>query len=204
MTSALLSSTGPLASGVPSAKTTRDVISVDVRGLKAALMAQANARGVSVSVLVREALSAVLPKNIQPGAPQTRAAAMADARRARVSLRLAPAQAAELNSRARRAGLLVGGYVVNLMRQAGEPPSGADRTAHIEALTRSNAELASLSRHIAGLTSLLREGQFTAARPYRQMLQTLQADVRAHLALAATSLAMAPMTRAMPQRKHTP
>jgi len=62
---------------------------------------------------------------------------------------------------------------------------GASRTEYLAALIASNAELSTLSRNIHRLTALLRQANVEPARPYREMLDTLAADVRGHLALAA-------------------
>jgi hypothetical protein len=165
----------------------RDLLTVDLRGMKAALCARAKARGVPVAVLVREALAREDLCEVEPIA---HADAMANgARRVRVSLRLACTEARELAERARVAGRPVGAYIVELMRTGEAPPPAADRAAGIAALARSNAELATLSRHVAHLTALLRQGAVRAAREYRQTLDALDGDVRAHLALASTALA---------------
>jgi hypothetical protein len=97
-------------------------------------------------------------------------------------------QADELASGARVAGLPLGSYVITLMHNSSEPPSATDRAARVSALTRSNAELSTLSRNIARLTALLRQGSVRAAQEYRQTLDALDGDVRAHLALAASVL----------------
>ena len=56
-------------------------------------------------------------------------------------------------------------------------------------LNKSSEELAVLSRDINHLTQLLLRASVEAAKSYRVRLQTLDRDVRAHLALAATVLA---------------
>jgi hypothetical protein len=65
----------------------------------------------------------------------------------------------------------------------------ANRGDHLAALITSSAEVSTLSRSVHHLTVLLRQGDVQAARPYRDMLDTLASDVRAHLALAAGVLA---------------
>ena len=52
-----------------------------------------------------------------------------------------------------------------------------------------NAELSTLSRNIHHLTNLLRQGDVVPALAYRDMLNTLDGDIRRHLALAAGVLA---------------
>jgi hypothetical protein len=100
-------------------------------------------------------------------------------------MRLAPEEAEELTACAALAGLSVGRYVVTLMRSAPEPPSAADRRERLGALTRSNAELATLSRSVARLAALLSQGASDAAQQYAQVLITLDAEIRAHLVKAS-------------------
>ncbi|MEI2677675.1 MAG: hypothetical protein V9G29_07335 [Burkholderiaceae bacterium] len=90
---------------------------------------------------------------------------------------------------ARHAGLAPGAFVAGLV--AGVPAllGGASRDAHIAALIASSAELSTLSRDIAHLTSLLRQGNVRAAQEYRERLDTLAGDVRDHLSLASRVLA---------------
>jgi hypothetical protein len=169
------------------APASRDLLTVDLRGMKAALCARAQARGVPVAALVREALA-------RDGLGEIELTSQADAaarspHRVRVSLRLARTEARELTERARVAGRPVGSYIVELMRSGREPPSAVDRAAGIAALARSNAELATLSRHIAHLTALLRQGAVRAAQEYRQTLDALDGDVRSHLTQASAVLA---------------
>jgi hypothetical protein len=66
---------------------------------------------------------------------------------------------------------------------------GASRTDHIAALVASSAEMSTLARDIRHLALLLRRAESQAAREYRQMLDTLEADVRGHLRLASGALA---------------
>jgi hypothetical protein len=65
----------------------------------------------------------------------------------------------------------------------------AARPDLLVALNASCAELSTLTRNLHHLTTLLRQGQVRAAMEYRQMLNTLDGDVREHLAIAAALLA---------------
>lgn len=168
----------------------RDRISVDLRGLRAALFERARGRGVSPSDLVREALAEALGRS----EPSSRDGATAGAQprigaSVRLSLRMSREQASATRTAARQAGLAPGAFVAGLV--AGVPVllGGASRDAHIAALVASSAELSTLSRDIRHLTSLLRQGQVRAAQEYRERLDTLAGDVRNHLALTARVLA---------------
>ncbi len=85
-----------------------------------------------------------------------------------------------------------------------------DRATSAAALSTSSAELAVLSRDITRLTMLLRQGNVEAAKKYRHHLDTLDADVRAHLDRAGAVLTdlAPPRTRARPHtlapRRSTP
>ena len=167
----------------------RDRISVDLRGLKAPLFEQARARGVSPSGLVRDALIEALGQT----EPSSLARVAAGARlptegRVRLSLRMSREEARATLEAAHQAGLAPGAYVADLVAGVPALVGGASRTEHIAALIASSAELSTLSRDIHHLTSLLRQGNVRAAQEYRERLDSLAGDVRSHLSLASTSL----------------
>lgn len=168
----------------------RDRISVDLRGLKAALFERAQARGASPSGLVRDALVEVLGQTEPSSLDRIAAGARLPTEdRVRLSLRMSREEASATLAAARQAGLAPGAFVAGLV--AGVPAllSGAGRDAHIAALIASSAELSTLSRDIHHLTSLLRQGNVRAAQEYRERLDTLAGDVRNHLSLASRVLA---------------
>ena len=172
------------------APSSRDRISVDLQGLKAALFERAQALGVSPSGLVRQALAEALGRSAQGNAGRStthRCSSQGD--RVRLSLRMSREQAAATFDGARRAGLSPGDYVGGLV--AGVPMLRGQvcRTEHLAALIASSAELSTFSRNLHHLARLLRQGAFRPAQEYRPMLDTLDADVRSHLALAAGVLA---------------
>jgi hypothetical protein len=172
------------------APSSRDRISVDLHGLKAALFERARALGVSPSGLVRAALAEALghaePIHIDRSRHSRRSG---DRDRMRLCLRMSRAQARATIEGARRAGMNPGAYVGALATDVPVLSSGASRAQHIVALMASSAELSTLSRNIHRLTALLRQANVEAARPYREMLDTLAGDVRSHLELAARVLA---------------
>ena len=174
----------------PSARTSREVLTVDLRGMRAALLERARVRGVSASVILREAL---VNSGLGSAAPPDTAGAPFNEEpleaRVRVSLRLSLSHAQALASAASAAGRSLGGYVVDLMRSPSDVMSADERRASTAALVRSNAELATLSRNVAHLSELLGHGQARAAQEYRETLERLNADVQAHLTNAAKVLA---------------
>ena len=168
-----------------------DFVTVDMRGLKAALVASAQAQRVSVSVLVRAAVARDL--GLADASASPRADGLADLASAsttvKLSIRLTHAEAGQLAAGARSAGLSRGAYLAGLIAGVTVLSGGANRADHLAALIASSAELSTLSRNIHHLSSLLRQGAVRAAQEYRAMLDTLADDVHGHLTLAAGVLA---------------
>jgi hypothetical protein len=173
------------------APSARDRISVDLRGLKAALVARAQAERVDLSVVVRRAvereLGVAAATTELVGEPCSPGAAGATVK---LSIRLTNAEAAQLAAGAGRAGLSRSAYVAGLLAEVPLLVSGsAAQPDLLAALNASCAELSTLTRNLHHLTTLLRQGQVRAALEYREMLDTLEDDVREHLAMAAGLLA---------------
>jgi hypothetical protein len=172
------------------ARTSRDRISVDLRGLRAALFEQARTRGISPSDLVRAALATALdqaePSITGRSAPGT---AESSTGRVRLSLRMSRSDALATIRAARVAGLAPGAYVAGLIAGIPVLTSGSTRADHLASLIASSAELSTLCRNLHRLTSLLRQGSVRAAQEYRDMLDTVADDVREHLTLASSVLA---------------
>jgi hypothetical protein len=170
---------------------THEFVTVDMRGLKAALVARAHAERVSVSVVVRRVVARELGSNVASGehactGPLARPASP----NVKLSIRLTCAEAEHLAAGARHAGLSRGAYLAGLL--AGIPSlvdGSASRLDRLAALNASCAELSTLSRNLHHLTTLLRQGQVKAAMEYREMLDTFGVDVREHLGMAASLLA---------------
>ena len=172
------------------APSSRDRISVDLRGLRAALLAQARARGVTPSDLVRGVLAEALGA-VESDQHVLRSATHRSAPngRIRLSLRLTAEQARAITLAAKAAELSAGDFVAGLVARVPVLSAGANRTDHLAALIASSGEISTLSRNINHLTSLLRQGAFRAAQEYRPMLETLADELRDHLELAARVLA---------------
>lgn len=173
------------------APSSRDRISVDLHGLRAALVERAQARRASVSVLVREAVERELghvDASKEPGVT-TRTAASAGST-VKLSIRLTSGEAEVFDAAASRAGLSRGAFLAGLLADVPALSGGAgNRLDCLAALTASSAELSTLSRNINHLTALLRKGDVRPAQEYRRMLDMLGDDVRQHLRLAASVLA---------------
>jgi hypothetical protein len=171
-------------------------VTVDMRGLKAPLVACALARRVSVSVLVRGAVARhlglaeadfVSEAVALASKPTSKPASTATS--IKLSIRMTAVEAAQLTAGARTAGLSRGAYLSGLVANVPVLTAGASRPDHIAALVASSAELSTLTRNLHQLTTLLRQGQVQPALRYRALLDTLAGDVRAHLVLAARTLA---------------
>ncbi len=170
-----------------------DFVTVDMRGFKAALVARAQAQRVSVSLLVRSAVAGYLGASEPHESPQAPPSATPELGPAsstvKLSIRLTLAEANQLAAGARTAGLSRGAYLAGLVAGVPVLSNGTGRAEHLAALIASSAELSTLSRNIHQLTALLRHGDVQAAQPYRDTLDTLAGDVRAHLMLASRVLA---------------
>jgi hypothetical protein len=171
---------------------THEFVTVDMRDLKVALVARAQAERVSVSVLVRRAVEQELrTDDVSRAVARADPAMTAPGSTVKLSLRLTPVEAEQLATGARQAGLSRGAYLAGLL--AGDPTLAGGGTAsrpdRLAALNASCAELSTLGRDLHHLANLLRQGQVRAAMEYRGMLDTLGADVREHLAMAAGLLA---------------
>lgn len=168
-----------------------DFVTVDMRGLKAALVARAQAERVSVSVIVRGAVARDLGLSAEckPRHEDKAMDAASGAASVKLSIRMTAEEVRQLDAGSRSAGLSRGAYLAGLVANVPVLASGGGRAGHIQALMASSAEIATLSRNIHRLTALLRQANVEPARPYRLMLDTVAADVRQHLELAAHTLA---------------
>lgn len=168
-----------------------DFVTVDMRGLKAALVARAQADRVSVSVLVRAAIARDLglADGAEPHRTEDPVGTASHAACVKLSIRMASEEAEQLAAGARAAGLSRGAYLAGLVANVPVLSGGSSRVDHLASLIESSAELSTLSRNIHHLTSLLREGNVRPALEYRAMLDTLAGDVRGHLKLASSVLA---------------
>jgi hypothetical protein len=171
--------------------TAHDFVTVEMRGLKAALVARAQAERVSVSVLVRSAVARDLGLASDGEASRTDepTGRQSSVTSVKLSIRMTVAEARQLAAGARAAGLSRGAYLAGLIANVPVLSAGGGRAEHIATLMASCAELSTLSRNVHRLTALLRQANVEPARPYREMLDTLSGDVRRHLELAARVLA---------------
>lgn len=164
------------------APSSRDRLSVDLHGLKAALFERARLAGTSPSGWVRATLAGALGDPARPvdGTRPPRLEARA-AGRVRLTLRMSRDDALAVLAAARLAGQTPGDFVANLLTEQPAPMPANDRAETVGALIASCADLSTFSRNLNHLVSLLRQGAFRPAEEYRPMLATLGTDVREHL-----------------------
>ena len=164
------------------APSSRDRLSVDLHGLKAALFERARLAGTSPSGWVRATLADALggPAGSVDGTRPPRLPTR-DASRVRLTLRMSHDDASAVLAAARLAGQAPGDFVANLLAMHPAPMPATERAETIGALIASCAELSTFSRNLSHLVSLLRQGAFRPAEEYRPMLATLGTDVREHL-----------------------
>ncbi|WP_425259972.1 hypothetical protein ACPOLB_03810 [Rubrivivax sp. RP6-9] len=164
------------------APSSRDRLSVDLHGLKAALVERARLAGTSPSGWVRATLAEALTGPAEPAGeariPRLQARV---ASRVRLTLRMSRAQASAVLAAARMAGQPPGDFIADLL--AGRPVlmPASERAETLGALIAACAELSTFSRNLSHLVSLLRQGAFRPAEECRPMLTTLSIDVREHL-----------------------
>ncbi|MEO6745286.1 MAG: hypothetical protein ABIN08_12450 [Caldimonas sp.] len=111
------------------------------------------------------------------------------------TVRLFASEARQFTEGAQRAGLSRGAYLVDLMQADAESLTTAQRMALLAAVVASNGNVATLSRNIRHLATLLDQGSVRAAQEYGAMLNGLEADVRRHLALVAELASTLPRPR---------
>jgi hypothetical protein len=171
--------------------TSHDFVTVDMRGLKAALVARAKAQRVSVSVLVRGAVARDLGLAAEGEASRIDEpiARPSSATSVKLSIRMTAQEARQLAEGAGAAGLSRGAYLAGLVANVPVLSAGGGRAEHIATLIASCAELSTLCRNLHHLNALLRQANLEPVRPYREMLDTLAGDVRRHLELASRVLA---------------
>lgn len=166
----------------------RDRVTIDLRGIRPRLEAQAASRRMTAASLMRQAVLAMLdeesgsPDIGQPGGSKGEPAV-------KVTVRLPASHAAVLASRARAADVSQGSYVARLIDGAPAQPPAPNHTQAVAALRASTDRLAALSADLNAFLRLLGRTPQSALEPYRSSLQSLAGDVRVHLAAAATLVA---------------
>ncbi len=169
------------------AGTSRDRVTIDLRGIGDAVRAAAAVRGMGVAQLVRRALVMSLDLRTTAVAPIERGSdgqtpdQITTRETAKLTLRLTRAHADALMLNAGALGLSYGDYVGRLVAGSRMPQPVAERQADRAALLASNDRMAALSTDLVALVTLLRQAKVEQARPYRDRLETADAEIRRHL-----------------------
>lgn len=168
----------------------RDRISVDLRGLKALLMERAQAAGLSPSHLVRQVLADALGFPALLNSEALRKPAHVDSTaRTRLCLRMRSEDAAAALQAAQLAGMATGDYLAALVAGVPVVLDGRGRAQTLQALTASTDELAHFGHRLYELSALLRQGDMESIGPYVALLEALGRDVRRHLDHVSCALA---------------
>ena len=167
----------------------RDRVTIDLRGIKPQLQAQAARRQMTAASLVRRAVLAMLDEE-SPGADDIKPIHTASGPQVvKVTLRLSDSHAGALASRARAAGVSQGMYVAGLIDGTPAQPRAPDHARAVAALMASTDRLAALSADLNAFMRLLGRTPRSELEPYRASLRSLADDVRVHLADAAALVA---------------
>lgn len=173
----------------------RDRVTIDLRGIRPQLQAQAAKRQMTAAAFVRRAVTAMLdaaPCDEGGSGPIDSASGT---QVVKVTLRLPPAHAVLLASRARVADLSQGMYVARLIDGTPAQPRAPDHTRAVAALMASTDRLAVLSADLNAFMRLLGRTPRSELESYRASIRSLAGDVRVHLASAAALVAALRATR---------
>ena len=173
----------------------RDRVTIDLRGIRPQLQAQAAKRQMTAAALVRRAVTAMLdaaPCDEGGSGPIDRASGT---QVVKVTLRLPPAHAVLLASHARVADLSQGMYVARLIDGTPAQPRAPDHTRAVAALMASTDRIAALSADLNAFMRLLGRTPRSELEPDRASIRSLASDVRVHLAAAAALVAALRATR---------
>ena len=162
---------------------------VDLRGMKAALVEQARARGVSPSEFLRAALADALGPEAARVAASLDTVSVAPTAHVRLSLRMSSEDRLACLAAARQAGLTPGAFVAGLVAGIPVLKEGGSRGERLAALVASNAEMATIARKLGELVSFFRQGSTQAAHDYRVMLDGLAHEFREHVRRMSAVLA---------------
>ena len=171
------------------ARSSRDRVTIDLRGIGEVVRAAAAGRGQTAAAFARDALIAAA--GFQPPATERlHARAQHSRNTAKLHLRMHAHEAEALVADARLLGLSYGEYVGRLVVGRPLPAPLAQRNADRAALRHSTDQLAVLAGDINAVIRMVRQAKGSeAAREYGDSLRALEADVRRHVDLASRLVA---------------
>lgn len=167
----------------------RDRVTVDLRGMRRQLQAQATQRQMTAAALVRQAVTAMLDNAPFEAGDSRSADGQSDTQVIKVTVRLSAAHAVVLASRAHAADVSQGRYIARLIDGTPAQPQAPGHVHAVAALMASTDRLAALSADLNAFMRLVGRTPASELEPYRGSLRSLADDVRAHLASAAALVA---------------
>ena len=181
----------------------RERVTIDLRGLGAAVQLRAAAERTTVAALARRAIAVMLDAPASQAELFSAVAAAAprvppDGLPVKVTVRMSATHAVTLATRAHSADVSQGAYVAGLLDIAPPTPQSPDHRAAIDALVSSTDQLAVLSADLNAFMRLLGRGNPAALEPYRASLMSLSKDVHGHLAAASRLMSELKPARAKP------
>ncbi len=180
---------------VQTAAAMRDRVTIDLRGIRPLLQAQAAKRQMTAAALVRRAVMAMLDDAPSDAGDSRSTDGTSGTQVVKVTLRLPVAHAVVLASRARVADMSQGTYVARLIDGTPAQPPAPDHTRAVAALMASTDRVAVLSADLNAFMRLLGRTPRSELEPYRASIRSLADDVRVHLASAAALVAALRATR---------
>jgi len=174
---------------VQTAAAMRDRVTVDLRGMRLQLQAQAAMRQMTAAALVRHAVTAMLDDAPSDAGDSQSTDGNCSTQVIKVTLRLPVAHAVVLASRARVADVSQGTYVARLIDGTPAQPRAPDHMRAVAALMASTDRLSALSADLSAFMRLLGRTPRSELEPYRASIRSLADDVRVHLASAAALVA---------------
>ena len=168
----------------------RECVTIDLRGLGAAVQLRAAAERTTVAALARRAIAVMLDASAPQAELFSAVAAAAprvppDGLPVKVTVRMSATHAVTLATRAHSADVSQGAYVAGLLDNAPPPPQPPDHHEAIGALLTSTDQLAALSADLNAFMRLLGRGNPAALEPYRASVMSLNREVLGHLAAAS-------------------
>ena len=165
-------------------------VTIDLRGLGAAVQLRAAAERTTVAALARRAIAAMLHAPAPQAELFSAVAAAAprvppDGLPVKVTVRMSATHAVTLATRARSADVSQGAYVAGLLDNAPPPPQPPNHHEAISALLTSTDQLAVLSADLNAFMRLLGRGNPAALEHYRASVMSLSKDVHGHLTAAS-------------------
>lgn len=175
--------------------TSRDRVTIDLRGVGDAVRAAAMRQGLTVSQLARRVLVASIDQ--RDDRPPARGSDCPTPMRsvAKLMLRMPQAHAEALILNAAALGLSYGDYVARLVEGSRLPRPSNERDADRTALLASNDQLAALSADLNGFVRLIRGVSSEQAQALRDRLERADGLIRLHLDRASAFIADAPGTK---------